>query len=79
MTVELYSDKFGRKVWLQESGGILCIDLQNLAPDFEYERSLSTTHLQSVAKVLQVPQEKMFDQLVNMLKGRADCLDVLSD
>ncbi|REC45183.1 hypothetical protein [Chryseobacterium sp. 5_R23647] len=79
MTVELYSDKFGRKVWLDQSYGILRIDLQDLAPDFEYERSLTTTHLQSVAKALQVPQEKMFDQLVSMLKDRADCFDVFSE
>ena len=61
-----------------ESGGTLRIDLQDLAPDFEYERSLTTTHLQSVAKALQVPQEEMFDHLVSMLKDRADCFDVLS-
>ncbi|QIG88242.1 hypothetical protein G6R40_00605 [Chryseobacterium sp. POL2] len=62
-----------------ESGGTLRIDLQDLAPDFEYERSLTTTHLQSVAKALQVPQEEMFDHLVSMLKDRADCFDVLSE
>ena len=68
MTIELYSDKFGRKVWLQESGGILRIDLQDLAPDFVYERSLSTTHLQSVAKALKVPQEEIFDRLVKYIE-----------
>lgn len=79
MTEELYSDQFGRKVWLEESGGVLRIDLQDLAPDFEYERSLTTTHLQAVAKALQVPQEEMFNRLVSMLKDRADCFDVFSE
>ncbi len=79
MTTELYKDNFGRTVSLEETEQGIRIDLQDLAPDFEYERCLTVNRAESLANVLNVPESEVFSILVEMLKGRADCFDMFSE
>lgn len=50
--MEVFSDKFGRRIWFSVSDNRLEIDLQDIDEDSEYERSATVNGLADLYSIL---------------------------
>lgn len=77
--MEVFSDKFGRKIWFAVSGDHLNIDLQDLTEHSEYERSATVHGLTTLCNVLNCEASTLENVLFERFGAKVDSFDLLTD
>lgn len=77
--MEVFSDKFGCKIWFTVSNNILYIDLQDITEQSEYERSASVSGLVELCNILKCDVSKLQKVLVAKFGGKVNSFDLLTD
>ena len=76
--MEVFSDKFGRKIWFAVSGDYLSIDLQDLREHSEYERSATVHGLTTLCSLLNCEASTLENVLFKRFGGKAESFDLLT-
>lgn len=77
--MQIYSDKFGRAIWLTVSSSEIRLDLQDLNPDCEYERSATVSDVAEVCKALKTNFENVESQLLLLLENQITAFDLFTE
>lgn len=77
--MQIYSDNFGRVIWLTISPKEIRVDLQDLAPDFEYERSASTSEVDAVCQAFDINFEELEERFLLMLEHQMTAIDLFTE
>ena len=77
--MEIYSDERGRVIWLTVSVSEIRLDLQDLNPDLEYERSASVIDVEAVCKALNIQYDHLESALLLMLEYQMTAFDLFTE
>lgn len=77
--MQIYSDDFGRVIWLTVNPKEIRLDLQDLAPDFEYERTASVSNVKAVCKALKVSYNEVEAKLHLLLENQMTAFDLFTE
>lgn len=77
--MEIFSDKFGRCIWLKVSSAEIRMDLQDLNPDSEYERCATVHDVEEVCMALEVDFKNLESKLHRMVKNKKNAFDLFTD
>ena len=77
--MEIYSDQFGRVIYLTITPQAIRLDLQDLSPDFEYERSATVSDVPAVCTALKVNFEELESKLLLMLENQMTAFDLFTE
>lgn len=77
--MEVFSDKFGRKIWFTVSNNMLYVELQDINEDSEYERSASVSGLADLCNILKCDVSNLQKLLVEKFGGKVNSFDLLTD
>ncbi|WP_226065028.1 hypothetical protein [Kaistella polysaccharea] len=77
--MEIYSDKFGRVIWLTVNPTEIRVDLQDLNPDYEYERCATVSDVAAVSKALNCDFDKVESRLLKLLKNQMTAFDLFTE
>lgn len=77
--MQIYSDDFGRVIWLSINPKEIRVDLQDLAPDFEYERSVSTSEVDAVCQALEINVDELEARLLLILEHQMTAIDLFTE
>ena len=77
--MQIYSDDFGCVIWLTVNSKEIRVDLQDLAPDFEYERSVSTSEVDAVCQALEINFQELKGKLLLMLEHQMTAIDLFKE
>ena len=77
--MQIYSDDFGRVIWLTVNPQEIRVDLQDLAPDFEYERSATTSEVDAVCQALEINFQELKGKLLLMLEHQMTAIDLFTE
>lgn len=77
--MQIYSDEFGRVIYLTSNPKEIRVDLQDLAPDFEYERSVSTSKVDAVCQALEINFEELEGKLLLLLEHQMTAIDLFTE
>lgn len=77
--MQIYSDSHGRVIWLTINPKEIRLDLQDLAPDFEYERTASVTAVDKVCEALVVDYKGLHAALLLKLENQMAAFDLFTE
>ena len=77
--MQIYSDDFGCVIWLTVNSKEIRVDLQDLAPDFEYERSATTSEVEAVCQALEINFEEVEGKLLLLLEHQMTTIDLFME
>ena len=77
--MQIYSDDFGCVIWLTVNSKEIRVDLQDLAPDFEYERSVTTSEVDAVCRALEINFEELEGKLLLLLEHQMTAIDLFTE
>lgn len=77
--MQIYSDDFGRVTYLTINPKEIRVDLQDLAPDFEYERSVSTSEVDAVCQALEINFQELEGKLLLLLEHQMTAIDLFTE
>lgn len=77
--MQIYFDDSGRVIYLTVHPKEIRVDLQDLAPDFEYERSASTSEVDAVCQALKINFEELEARLLLMLEHQMTAIDLFTE
>lgn len=77
--MEIFSDQFGRCIWLVVSSLEIRMDLQDLTPTSEYERCATVHNTEEVCKALDVDIAKVEERIHDMVKNKNNAFDIFTD
>ena len=77
--MQIYSDNSGRVIYLTSNPKEIRVDLHDLAPDFEYERSATTSEVDAVCQVLEINFEELEARLFLMLEHQMTAIDLFTE
>ena len=77
--MQIYTDNFGRVIWLTITPTEIRLDQQDLAPDFEYERSAITSEVNAVCEALEINFEELEGKFLLMLEHQMTAFDLFTE
>ena len=77
--MQIYSDTFGRVIYLTVEPQAIRLDLQDLSPDYEYERCATVTDVEAVCKGLKTNYENVEAKLLLMLENQMTAFDLFTE
>ena len=77
--MQIYSDTFGRVIYLTVEPQTIRLDLQDLGPDYEYERCATVTDVAAVCKALKTNYENAEAGLLLMLENQMTAFDLFME
>ncbi|MEC5156111.1 hypothetical protein [Chryseobacterium sp. MP_3.2] len=77
--MEIYSDNRGRVIWLTVSSDEIRVDLQDLSPNFEYERCAVVKDVDAVCKALKSDFENIEAKLLEKLENQMTAFDLFTE
>ena len=77
--MQIYSDESGRVIYLTINPKEIRVDLQDLAPDFEYERSVSTSEVDAVCQALEINVDELEARLLLILEHQMTAIDLFTE
>ena len=77
--MEIYSDQFGRVIWLTIEPQAIRLDLQDLSPDYEYERCATVLDVEAVCKALNCQYDELRPRLLLMLENQMTAFDLFTE
>ena len=77
--MQIYSDNSGRVIYLTINPKEIRVDLQDLAPDFEYERSASTSEVDAVCQALEINFQELEGKLLLLLEHQMTAIDLFTE
>ena len=77
--MEIYSDQFGRVIYLTISPQAIQLDLQDLSPNFKYERSATVSDVSAICTALKVNFEELESKLLSMLDNQMTAFDLFTE
>lgn len=77
--MQIYSDTFGRVIYLTVEPQAIRLDLQDLGPDYEYERCATVTDVEAVCKALKTNYENAEAGLLLMLENQITAFDLFTE
>lgn len=75
--MKIYEDKFGRVIWLSISPSEIRVDLQDLNPEFEYERCASVKNVNDLCTVLRIHFDDLEANLLMLLQNQGNAVDLI--
>ena len=75
----IYEDNFGRVIFLTIDPEAIRLDLQDLGPDFEYERCATVSDVEAVCKALEIKFEELESKLRLMLQDQMTAFDLFTE
>ena len=76
--MQIYSDNFGRVIWLTISQGEVRLDLQDLGPDLECERCASVSEVGKLCEALKVEYYELRAALLLRLENQLTAFDLFT-
>ena len=77
--MQIYADNFGRVVYLTVTPQAIRLDLQDLSPDFEYERCATVQEVDAVCKALEIDYKELEGKLLLMLENQMTAFDLFTE
>lgn len=77
--MQIYSDSFGRVIYLTIEPQSIRLDLQDLSPDYEYERCATVSDVEAVCIALKSDYENIESKLLLMLKNQMTAFDLFTE
>lgn len=77
--MQIYSDTFGRVIYLTISPQSIRLDLQDLSPDYEYERCANVTDVAAVCKALNCNYSDIEARFLLMLENQMTAFDLFTE
>lgn len=77
--MKIYEDKFGRCIWLSIKQEEIRMDLQDLAPNFEYERCATVTDVSGLCKAMDMNFNELADYLYVLVDNKNNAFDLFTD
>ncbi len=77
--MQIYSDSRGRVIYLTVDPKEIRLDLQDLAPDFEYERTASVSNVKAVCKAFKVSYDELEAKLLLLLENQMTAFDLFTE
>ena len=77
--MQIYSDDFGRVIYLTVNPKEIRVDLQDLAPDFEYERCATVSDVAAVCKAFEINYNQLEERLLLMLEHQMTAIDLFTE
>lgn len=77
--MEVFSDKFGRKIWFNVSDNVLQIDLQDINEHSEYERSATVVGISELCRILKCDASNLENTLFEQFGNKTNSFDLLCD
>lgn len=77
--MQVYSDHFGRVIWLTISPAEVRMHLQDLGPDFEYERCATVSEVGKLCESLNVTYEELQAALLLRLENQVTAFDLFTE
>lgn len=77
--MQIYSDQFGRVIWLTITPTQIRIDQQDLAPNFSYERSAVVSEVEKLCAVLKVKYDELQSTLLQILENKDTAFDLFTE
>ena len=77
--MQIYSDHFGRVIWLTISPAEVRMDLQDLGSDFEYERCATVSEVGKLCESLNVTYEELQAALLLRLENQMTAFDLFTE
>lgn len=78
-TLDIYEDDFGRCIWLMISHSEVRMDLQDLGPNFEYERCATVKNVAALCQALNTTYDNLESHLLLMLKDQKTAFDLFTN
>lgn len=77
--MQIYADNFGRVIYLTIEPQSIRLDLQDLSPDYEYERCATVSNVGAVCKALNCNFSEVEPRLLMMLENQMTAFDLFSE
>lgn len=77
--MQIYADNFGRVVYLTVTPQAIRLDLQDLSPNFEYERCATVLEVDAVCKALEIDYKELEGKLLLMLENQMTAFDLFTE
>ena len=77
--MQIYSDSFGRVIYLTVEQQAIRLDLQDLSPDYEYERCATVHDVAAVCKALNCDFSGLETQLLTLLENQMTAFDLFTE
>ena len=77
--MEIYADKFGRVIYLTLTQEAIRLDLQDLSPDYEYERCATVTDVSAVCKAFDCTFPDLEKRLLQLLQNQMTAFDLFTE
>lgn len=77
--LKVYEDNFGRCIWLTVNPSEIKLDLQDLNPNYEYERCATVLKVGAVCEALKIHYDDLETQLYMMLKDQMTAFDLFTE
>ncbi len=77
--MQIYSDNFGRVIWLTISPAEVRMDLQDLGPDFEYERCATVSEVGKLCEALKIEYHELEAALLLRLENQMTAFDLFTE
>lgn len=77
--MEVFRDKLGRRIWFSVSHSQVQIVLQDLAEDFEYERTATVNDIQKICTCLNSNISNLENILIAKFGGKPNSFDLITD
>ena len=77
--MQIYKDKFGRVIYLTIKQPAIRLDVQDLSPDFQYERCATVYDIDTVCKDLKINLKELESKLLLMLENQMTAFDLFTE
>ena len=77
--MQIYSDNFGRVIYLTVTPQAIRLDLQDLSSDFKYERSATVLDVAAVCKALKIDYKELETKLLFLLENQMTAFDLFTE
>lgn len=77
--MQIYSDSFGRVIYLTIEPQSIRLDLQDLSPDYEYERCATVSDVAAVCKALNCDFNDLEVRLLELLENQMTAFDLFTE
>ncbi len=77
--MQIYSDHFGRVIYITIEPQSIRLDLQDLSPGHEYERCATVLDVTAVCKALNIQFEELETRLLLMLENQMTAFDLFTE
>lgn len=77
--MKIYEDKFGRCIWLSIKQEEIRMDLQDLGPNYEYERCATVTDIFGLCKAMNMNLNELRDYRSVLVDNKNNAFDLFTD